>query len=580
MKKKWLLAAGLVLATPLHAEGADDVSGHYFEVEIRDLQEAGIMNGYGHGEFRPDQQVTRAEFAAFISRALALPKGDARFSDVSNSHPLFDEVSMAASAGIVTGVDEQSFQPERPISREEIAVMIDRGVQYKDIEPEAATLTFTDRDDILYPLNVRHAVSLGIVAGNKDGRFLPKDTATRGQAATFIHRMLEAIERIEKEKQAEKERLEAEKEKEAAEQREQEAEADKEEPADPPEPKQGEFRVASFDDDGQADYSDVFTSWEEALELAEDEGAEAIYEGDKVVWISEGLAVSSGLTYIYAPSEDNKDGNGAQITYVAPGTEMKLLSPGEERVDVMLQGLDGSVNLHDVTLIPASLVKERAYYTNEDGNLVHYLYINGSYVKYLYGEAPSFINEGDKAFSWDGYTFSDDTFYQYFSFMPLRSESAYSAEELDRYVKEHKPESPLIGLGEVFKEAEDTYEVNALYLLAHAIHESNWGTSTIAREKNNLYGLRAYDVNPNENAMAFESMEANIDFAASYVSERYLTDAEGTYFNGEYLGNKKGGMNVVYASDPYWGQKIAGRMYQADKFLGGKDIDALDIIEP
>ncbi|TDQ36911.1 S-layer homology domain-containing protein [Aureibacillus halotolerans] len=567
MKKTWLLAAGLVLAVPVHAGAAnDDVSGHYFEVEIRDLEEAGIMNGYGNGQFKPDQNVTRAEFAAFVSRSLSLSKGEATFTDVSEEHPLYNEVGAAAEAGIVRGIGDDLFDPKRFITREEMAVMLDRAVQYKDIDPEAAELTFLDKDDILYPLNVRHTVALGIVAGGKDGMFRPKDSATRGQAATFIHRMLEAIAVAELPEPEEPITPP------------EEPVTPEEELPDPPETSSDAYRTATFDSEGQPQFSDEVNSWEEALELLGDKDADVLYKGDQIVWIADGLAVSKGLTYIYREEEDDVALGGQQVTYVAPGTEMKLLESGQERVHVMLQGLKGSVNASDIALLPTELIPGQSYYKERDGFLWHYIYVNNKYEAYLYGEAPSFFDEGEQIQSWDGATFEDETYRQYFSYMPLRSTTSYSAEELDEYVASQRPDSPLIGLGEFFKDAEETYDVNALYLLAHAIHESAWGFSQIAQEKNNLYGLRAYDVNPGENALAFPSVEANIDFAAKYISENYLTDAEGTYYNGGYLGNKNGGMNVVYASDPYWGQKIAGYMYRADKVMGEKDIHQLDMI--
>ena len=113
---------------------------------------------------------------------------------------------------------------------------------------------------------------------------------------------------------------------------------------------------------------------------------------------------------------------------------------------------------------------------------------------------------------------------------------------------------------------ETTYGVNALYLMAHAIHESAWGTSSIAQTKYNLYGINATDADPEGNADTYVSFEDSIKRAAEFVTSAYLSPTNWRY-NGSFLGNKGAGMNVKYASDPYWGEKIAGHMYRADKYL-------------
>lgn len=59
----------------------------------------------------------------------------------------------------------------------------------------------------------------------------------------------------------------------------------------------------------------------------------------------------------------------------------------------------------------------------------------------------------------------------------------------------------------MLSKAEELHGTNALYLLAHAIHESNWGKSKIARDKNNLFGIGANDGNPYQDAWTYENYE-------------------------------------------------------------------------
>lgn len=106
--------------------------------------------------------------------------------------------------------------------------------------------------------------------------------------------------------------------------------------------------------------------------------------------------------------------------------------------------------------------------------------------------------------------------------------------------------------------------------MAHAIHESGWGTSKIAQDKNNLFGYGAVDSNPYEGAYSYDTFKGSIVDAAERINKGYH-NVTGSYYNGSVLGNKSLGMNVRYASDPYWGEKIAGHMYRADQYLSEKD---------
>ena len=110
----------------------------------------------------------------------------------------------------------------------------------------------------------------------------------------------------------------------------------------------------------------------------------------------------------------------------------------------------------------------------------------------------------------------------------------------------------LAGTGDAFIAAEQKYHVSARYFVAHAILESGWGTSAIAQDKHNLFGYGADDANPYVDANTFPSFAACIDFVAEKVAVNYLTPG-GAFYHGPTLR----GMNVDYASDPHWADKIA-----------------------
>lgn len=112
--------------------------------------------------------------------------------------------------------------------------------------------------------------------------------------------------------------------------------------------------------------------------------------------------------------------------------------------------------------------------------------------------------------------------------------------------------SALAGLGASFMQAETTYHVSARYFVAHAILESGWGTSAIAQYKHNLFGFGADDANPYVDATTFASFDACIQYVAQFIATNYLT-VGGQFYHGPTLR----GMNVDYASDPNWAEKIA-----------------------
>ena len=110
----------------------------------------------------------------------------------------------------------------------------------------------------------------------------------------------------------------------------------------------------------------------------------------------------------------------------------------------------------------------------------------------------------------------------------------------------------MAGLGDSFMHAEQQFHVSARYFVAHAILESNWGSSAIAHDKHNLFGFNANDRNPYGDASTFPSFDACIQYVAQFVQSHYLSST-GSYYHGPTLR----GMNVDYASDPGWAAKIA-----------------------
>ncbi|EMA6344658.1 S-layer homology domain-containing protein [Bacillus cytotoxicus] len=336
----------------------DDISGKWYEKEIRELAKKGIMAGDGKGSYWPERLVTRAEFAALITRSLQLPEGKSNFKDLSLAHPsLVDGINRAAAAGIIHGRGNGIFVPNDTITREEVVIMVDRALQSKGIVGALKEAPFIDQDTAYDKKALQRVYGLGIVKGNDQNQFLPKGTASRAEAAAFLNRMLRVMDK----------KLE----------------------------------------------------------------------------------------------ENTK---------------------------------------HNIT-------------------------------------AKSYVE------------------------LDLTLASNITGKEIDNFIAKYHPDSPLVGHGQDFIEAQNNYGVNALYLAAHAILESGYGKSEIAYRKHNLFGLRAYDWDPFGNAKYLQSYGESIAYNANYVRARYL-EKTGMYYNGPTLT----GMNVKYATDKGWAPKIANIMERIKPF--------------
>ena len=139
-------------------------------------------------------------------------------------------------------------------------------------------------------------------------------------------------------------------------------------------------------------------------------------------------------------------------------------------------------------------------------------------------------------------------------YTPVNSPSAFSAAQIDR-AWTNLGAYNLVGTGWSFVEAENRTGVNALVLAAIAAHESAFGSSRIALDKNNLFGFGAFDHDPYNMAHTFSSYHDGTITVASYLSQNYLS-AGGRY----YRGNTLAGINTFYATDIYWADRVSHMM--------------------
>lgn len=186
--------------TPLEPPVYQDLADVAWAMDaIEYLTEKGIVSGDGDGNFRPNDTVTRAEFIKMV--ALAFEIGDSSistdFADVADTDWYAGYVAAGYDAGIINGISETWFGANENITREDLAVMCVRAVEYDGMELAAGAAAVPTDEDTISDY-AREAVlmlySAGIVNGNPDGSFLPQANATRAEAAKIIAGLMQTRE--------------------------------------------------------------------------------------------------------------------------------------------------------------------------------------------------------------------------------------------------------------------------------------------------------------------------------------------------------------------------------------------------
>jgi len=255
------------------------------------------------------------------------------------------------------------------------------------------------------------------------------------------------------------------------------------------------------------------------------------------------------------------------------------------KVKFKAAGVTGLVEPSEVGIIDYDSAKTVSCYKTSNGGLYHYvaniITNSDSYYSINYvGNPPNYLSNNTTYYSYDGHYFytsynkmiddykngvysnsinSNNPYYNYFQYLPARSKTSLTASQLDQYTNQMVSSGKLLNIGSSLISNQNTYGVNALIMYANAALESGWGQSQIAINRNNLFGHGAVDSNPYYGANGYASVDDCIKYHAKmFISEGYCDpkDYSGRYY-GSHLGDKESGINVKYASDPYWGEKIA-----------------------
>lgn len=188
--------------TPIKTNGTDIFSdmtdAKWAEAAVNALYGMNAINGVGDGKFAPNRKITRNEAAKFIAWFFGEKANVTNpFDDVSETHWSYPYVMSAYGNGIVNGKSENIFAGEDNVTREEMAVMIYRTLNALKKEVIAKTVSGELKDIDTYPEWSAEAInelySYGIVRGDQNSKFNPKNDVTRAEAAQMIFNLTEVL---------------------------------------------------------------------------------------------------------------------------------------------------------------------------------------------------------------------------------------------------------------------------------------------------------------------------------------------------------------------------------------------------
>ena len=388
----------------------------------------------------------------------------------------------------------------------------------------------------------------------------------------------------------------------------------------------GTFEVAGFHSDGVIDPVACYSSYEEAKNFMKSNGAEDLAIMTKVngktkiidanVALLDLSVNPETLTYFYTNSELT----GSAYTYMDTGS----LYGGVDGVHldtsysntynvwtakVKIGNFTGWIRQIAYEIVPITWVKSSSSYTVTSESIRHnyvakiqetYSGSKGSTI----GPKPDMLSTGTY-YSYDGHYFykdlttlikdnknntyqnavnKNDEYYNYYMYLSNHTKTSYSSINIDEYIRNslgitqdaygnatNNGSSRLYGKGTFFYYAQEKYGVNAVLSLSLSRNETGNGKSNLAINKNNGFGLNAVDSSPTESANWYASFASSIlGYASKWITYGYAHPRDWRYF-GPQFGDKWIGMNVKYASDTYWSEKMAANYYSLDKSKGLQD---------
>ena len=388
----------------------------------------------------------------------------------------------------------------------------------------------------------------------------------------------------------------------------------------------GLFEVVGMHSDGEMVTIGCFSTFDEARTYMKNNGANdlvvmtKVWDKTKIVDANVGLmdltVNPETLTYFY----NNSDLSGSAYTYMDTGSLYGGVDGAhldttystaihKWTAKVRIGNYTGWITENAYEIVPITWVKSKSSYTVTNDSIRHnyvakiqnnYYGGSGSTI----GPKPDMLSPGTY-YSYDGHYFytdietlikdykdgnynhsvnKDNPYYNYYMYLSNHTKTSYSSINIDEYIRNNmgisqdiygnaseNGSSRLYGSGTYFYYAQQKYGVNAILSLSLSRNETGNGRSALAAQKNNGFGLNAVDSNPYNGATWYATFATSIlGYASKWITNGFAHPRDWRYF-GPQFGDKFIGMNVKYASDTYWSEKMAANYYSFDRAKGLQD---------
>lgn len=177
------------LAVPIPAHTT--ASAHWADASLSKLRDWGVMRGDQNGSMEPDRNITRSEFVSMVNRAFGYKKlGKQPFKDIAGTEWYANEVNVGFNQGYFKGSSASTASPNDSLTREEAAVLVGRNLMLTPDESE--NMIFKDGRKLSSWSRgiVTAAAKKGILKGQEDGTFRPQAPITRGEVASMLQRTI------------------------------------------------------------------------------------------------------------------------------------------------------------------------------------------------------------------------------------------------------------------------------------------------------------------------------------------------------------------------------------------------------
>ncbi|PYI51489.1 S-layer homology domain-containing protein [Paenibacillus flagellatus] len=185
----------LLIAVPFQAfaagapSAASDIGGHWAEKELSGWIGKGLLSGYEDGTFQPDRSISRAEFFALVNRSFRFTQeASVSFADLDASHWAVAELKRAKAAGYADGYPDGTIRPDRPISREEAAVVLRSVLKLQEDAAKAGAFQDAAQFADWSKGSIGALAAKGYLSGYEDGTYKPGRSMTRAEMVAVLDR--------------------------------------------------------------------------------------------------------------------------------------------------------------------------------------------------------------------------------------------------------------------------------------------------------------------------------------------------------------------------------------------------------